>query len=481
TTVTLTPVFATGYGLHHWGGPDGDEVTPEYTIVMDSHKNIAAIFAKLQYDLNAVSADEAAGSVIVCLVPTDRASYSIEHGQVVELIARPNPGYLFDGWDGGLTSEANPLTLTMTGPLAVTAHFTPGIQGRVFWQNSLAGVAGITVNAGGLSATTDAEGRWRIEGVSLPVTVTAAAPAASGYLGAAFSPAVTVYPVSAGEIQIAMISAYRLEGTWGGYGSGDGQFDQPRGVAVDAGGNVYVADYCNCRVQQFMADGTYITQWGESGYGNGQFRFPQGIAVSAGGYVYVADNNGVHRFTASGGYDSQLAVAYVGGVATDAADNIYVTEMYDTDHSIHKFAPDWTSLAQWGGRGADPGQCYVPAGVAVDAAGNVYVVDSFNHRVQKFTSGGIYLTQWGGSGSGNGQFLFPHGIAVDAAGYVYVTDRDNRRVQKFTADGAYITQWGDGLFTIPEAIAVSADGRVYVADAGDLIWVFRLLDGEDAD
>ncbi|MGE5529598.1 MAG: 6-bladed beta-propeller, partial [Patescibacteria group bacterium] len=120
-------------------------------------------------------------------------------------------------------------------------------------------------------------------------------------------------------------------------------------------------------------------------------------------------------------------------------------------------------------------------GVAVDAAGNVYVADSYNHRVQKFTSGGTYLTQWGGEGSGNGQFKYPHGIAVDAAGYVYVTDRDNRRVQKFTADGAYITQWGDGLFTIPEAIAVSADGRVYVADAGDLIWVFRLLDGEDAE
>src|SRR5689334_4971451 len=75
---------------------------------------------------------------------------------------------------------------------------------------------------------------------------------------------------------------------WGAYGSGDWQFIGPAGMAVDASGNVYVADYGNHRVQKFTPTGTYLTQWGTHGSGDGQFNGPEGVAADASGNVYVA-------------------------------------------------------------------------------------------------------------------------------------------------------------------------------------------------
>src|SRR5438093_50008 len=121
---------------------------------------------------------------------------------------------------------------------------------------------------------------------------------------------------------------------WGSFGSGDGQFNSPVGVATDAAGNVFVADYYNHRIQKFTGTGTYLTQWGSFGSGDGQFVAPV-------------------------------------GVATDAAGNVFVADTYN--HRVQKFTGMGTYLTQWGSIGTGDGLFYRPFGVASDAAGNVYV------------------------------------------------------------------------------------------------------------
>jgi DNA-binding beta-propeller fold protein YncE len=194
------------------------------------------------------------------------------------------------------------------------------------------------------------------------------------------------------------LGMYKFVQAWGESGSGNGQFQYPWDVAVDASGNVYVTDTENHRIEAFTGTGTHLYQWGDSGSANGQFRYPMGVAV-------------------------------------DASGNVYVTDPYN--HRVQKFTSTGTYLTQWGSPGNGDGQFESLRGVAVDDSGNVYVVDGddvaggYHHRIQKFTSTGTYLTKWGMYGYGNGQFYDPRGVAVDANGNVYVADMYNNRIQKF--------------------------------------------------
>ena len=274
---------------------------------------------------------------------------------------------------------------------------------------------------------------------------------------------------------------YRFVLKWGSEGSGDSQFRSPNGIAVDASGNVYVADSGNHRIQKFTSAGGYITQWGSYGSGNSQFQNPRGIAIDASGNVYVIDswnNHRIQKFTSTGGYITKWG-SYGSGnsqflwpeaIAVDASGNVYVADFYN--NRIQKFTSTGGYITKWGSYGSGNSQFLGPNGIAVDASGNVYVIEYHNGRIQKFTSGGGYITQWGSDGSGNSQFNLPSGIAVDASGNVYVADYYLYRIQKFTSNGGYITQWGsegsgNSQFREPTGIAVDASGNVYVVDSGN--------------
>jgi len=248
-----------------------------------------------------------------------------------------------------------------------------------------------------------------------------------------------------------------LAGTAGVVGSVDGvgaaaSFSGPCGVAVDAAGNVYVADTDNNAVRKITPAGEVSTLAGAAA----GLCLPGGVACDAAGNVYVADtwNQVIRKITPAGlvsilagavgvqgGDDGSGAVAsfcYPGGVACDAAGNVYVADTLN--NAIRKVTPagEVSTLV-----GADAG-LDSPGGVACDAAGNVYVADTYDQVIRKITSAGLANVLAGaagepGSADGAGavaRFYYPGGVACDAAGTIYVADTSNNTIRRATVDAA---------------------------------------------
>jgi sugar lactone lactonase YvrE len=190
------------------------------------------------------------------------------------------------------------------------------------------------------------------------------------------------------------------------------QFNTPSGVAVDTSGNVYVADTYSYRIRKITSSGVVSTLAGSGALGfadgpatSARFSFPDGVAVDTSGNVYVADKfNQCIRKVTSSGVVSTLAGSGVQGFADGPA----------------------TSA-----------QFNVPYSVAVDTSGNVYVADFDNYRIRKVTSSGVVSTLAGSGARGfadgpatSAQFNYPGGVAVDASGNVYVGDYYNHRIRK---------------------------------------------------
>jgi HYR domain-containing protein/K319-like protein/NHL repeat-containing protein len=272
---------------------------------------------------------------------------------------------------------------------------------------------------------------------------------------------------------------------WGTEGVGDSQFEAARGVAVDSAGNVYVADSLNVApgvIRKFDADGNFLLRFGANNETAGGFINAFRITVAASGNIYVTDGAPerttrlVQKFNSSGVF--QIAFGSQGsgpgqffgaaGVAVDAAENVYVADQ--GNHRINKFSSAGTFITSFGSNGTGNGQFSGPTGVAIDSAGNLYVADTGNNRIQKLTTSGAFVTAWGTSGTGNGQFNLPQGVGVDNAGHVYVADTGNNRVQLFSSTGTFIEVCGsegtgDGQFMAPIDIASNAAGTFfYVAD-----------------
>jgi DNA-binding beta-propeller fold protein YncE len=148
---------------------------------------------------------------------------------------------------------------------------------------------------------------------------------------------------------------------------------------------------------------------------------------------------------------------------------------YGSDHSFTSAAVPPSFLASFGSEGTGNGQFKRPMGTAVDAAGNVYVVDREGNRVQKFNSKGEYLSQFGSTGTGNGQFKEPRSVTVAPDGTLWVTDGGNSRVEQFSAAGAYMQtlggsgEVGGNKLQAPYGIAVDNQGRVWISDANKVV------------
>jgi len=164
------------------------------------------------------------------------------------------------------------------------------------------------------------------------------------------------------------------------------------GIDVDNSDYVYVVDTGNHRVQRFSLDGTYLTQWGNYGSGNGQFNFPRGIVVDNSGNVFVVDtyNNRVQKFTTNGGYLGGWGTAGSGngqfslptGIAIDQNNNLFIVDT--GNQRIQEFTSNGIYITQWGSRGSRPGQFGTPYFITSDLNGDIYVADYDYNRVSVF-------------------------------------------------------------------------------------------------
>lgn len=279
--------------------------------------------------------------------------------------------------------------------------------------------------------------------------------------------------------QPGTITTVAGNGDRGYYGDGGlataAALNGPYGVAVDASGNLYIADSRNNVIRKVTPDGVITTVAGNGSFGfsgdggpatSATLSRPQGITVDLAGNLYVADtvNNRIRKVT-SGGIISTVAgsgsvsVPYIG------------------------FSGD--------GGPATSASLFAPYGVAVDPSGNLYFAETGADRVRKVTTEGIISTV-----AGNVDFSFPNfhfpdeapslwhpsGVAVQASGDIYIADTDNRRIQKVAPDGVISTVAGTGNSSVsdigdggpataaslwyPSGVALDPQGNLYIADTG---------------
>jgi uncharacterized protein (TIGR03437 family) len=241
----------------------------------------------------------------------------------------------------------------------------------------------------------------------------------------------------------------------------------PEGLAVDASGNLFIADFANNRIRKVSASGTITTVAGNgtegfSGDGgpatSAKLASPQGVAVDASGSLFIADSGRIRKVSADG-IITTVAGKGTGGYSGDGGPA--------TSASVD------------------------PTSVAVDASGNLFIADTGNNRIRKVSASGIITTVAGngpsspvGGYSGDGgvatsaSLNFPLGVAVDASGNLFIADYSNQRVRKVSPSGIITTVAGNGTaafsgdgglaasasLSYPQGVAVDAAGNLYIAD-----------------
>jgi DNA-binding beta-propeller fold protein YncE len=229
----------------------------------------------------------------------------------------------------------------------------------------------------------------------------------------------------------------------------------PIGVAVDASGNVYIADDNDNTITEWTASSDTSSTLISSGLSK-----PAGVAVGIAGNVYVADtfNNAIEEWTASNKTVSTLissGLSHPSGVAVDGAGNVYIA---DTGNGAVK---EWTA--------ADSNVVTLvssnlndPSGVAVDSAGNIYIADTGNSAVKEWTAATSNLTTLV---SGLNQ---PNGVSVDGSGNVYIADTFNNAIKEWTAANGAVTALVSPGLSRPYGVAVDSSGNVYIADTSNV-------------
>ena len=294
-----------------------------------------------------------------------------------------------------------------------------------------------------------------------------AAPLVSPY-GLAFDSAGNIYITDSGDNLIREVTLAGIVNTVAGNGqqgfSGDGgaatsaELDTPIGVAVDASGNIYIADTHNQRIREV-----------------------------SGGIIHTVAGTGTAGYSGDGGPAVSAALAYPTALAVDAQGNLYIADTNNnrirkiSGGSIKTVAGNGIQSYSGDGGPAVNAGLNSPAGVAVDSSFNLYIGDTLNQRVRAVSSATGIITTLAGDGvngfNGDGtatasELASPSGVAVDSSGTVYVADSDNQRIRSI-AGGNIATIAGNGVQGFTSGGGASASSSLdtprYVAVLGSTV------------
>jgi sugar lactone lactonase YvrE len=319
-----------------------------------------------------------------------------------------------------------------------------------------------------------------------------------------------------------IISTVAGNGTAGynndGIAATNAELNVPGGIAVDSAGNIFIADFQNNRIRKVSASTGIISTVAGNGTGgyNGdgiaatsaEIYLPDGVAVDGAGNIYIADdwNCRIRKVNTVTGLISTVAgngtcgyggdgIAATssqinpGGVAVDSAGNIYVVG----DSRIRMVSASTGLISTVAGNGT-PGytgdgiaaisaELNIPASVAVDSTGNIFIADFQNNRIRKVSaSTGLISTVVGnGTGGYNGDGIAatsaelngPSGVAVDSAGNIYIADTNNQRIRKMSASTGLIGT----VPVVATSVAVDSIGNIYFSGSNRIQKVSASVSG----
>ncbi|MDP1809062.1 MAG: 6-bladed beta-propeller [Actinomycetota bacterium] len=267
------------------------------------------------------------------------------------------------------------------------------------------------------------------------------------------------------------------------YGNRTDRLSKPVETAVGPDGNIYVADTFKHRVVVFRQNGTFVTKFGKRGTGRGDLDFPNAIAVDKRGFVFVA-NKTKNKIVL---FDKRGRVVWEINIPSPQAMTVVGTKLYvATPDRIMIGTTDGKLITSFGGRGRSKGKLDFITGIAV-SKGRIVVADSGNYRVQAFNQDGEAVWVSGKPmAAGKGprslyrKYSLPAGLAADADGNIFMVDAFAGQIVVLNPDGRELMKigtWGhdDGQFYYPSGISYIGNQQFAIADKfNNRVQVFRI-------